>query len=35
MWKSSLSKRKEETSMELLETILGNVNMNQAYKRVY
>src|SRR5699024_4096274 len=28
-------KRKEETSMELLEEILSNKNMNNAYKQVY
>jgi retron-type reverse transcriptase len=28
-------KGKEETSVELLEEILSNQNMNQAYKRVY
>lgn len=28
-------KGKEETSVELLEEILGNQNMNEAYKRVY
>jgi len=28
-------KGKEETSVELLEEILNNQNMNQAYKRVY
>src|SRR5699024_3579915 len=31
----SLPKRKEETSMELLEEILSNENMNNAYKQVY
>lgn len=28
-------KGKEETSVELLEEILSNQNMNEAYKRVY
>lgn len=28
-------KEKEETSVELLEEILSNQNMNEAYKRVY
>lgn len=31
----SSQKRKEETSMELLEEILSNENMNMAYKQVY
>src|SRR5699024_6013968 len=31
----SSQKRKEETSMELLEEILSNDNMNMAYKQVY
>src|SRR5690625_6435092 len=32
---TTLFRSKEETSVELLEEILSNQNMNKAYKRVY